>query len=142
MNVGKMICAVLTAGIVAGCSEPTQPVYYPVSRTSMPGGYSLVAIQQPAVKDACEAANARYVAPMKACAECKVEYSGCDASLAGVEKALVAGEPVAQYSLSAGPLRMLINGPDQVSKVVCEQMVGDLGKKGTTASCVAPGTKR
>ena len=107
----------------------------------MPGGYSLVAIQPPVAKEACELANTRYLAPVKACAECKIDYSGCDASLAGAEKAMMAGEPVAQYSILAAPLHLLINGPDGISKEVCGQMAAELGKKGTAANCVSPGAK-
>jgi hypothetical protein len=130
--------------LLSACAPPAPTTFYLVVRTTMPGGYALAAIQPAAAREACDAAVARYIVPIKQadCADCKIDYSGCDAALAGVEKAMMAGEAIGQYSVSAGGLRMLITGADSVSKAVCEQIAGDLVKKGTAATCVAPGAKR
>ena len=51
----------------------------------------------------------------------------------------MAGEPLAQYSIAAGSMRILIGGADSVTKPVCEKMAADLaGKSPGKASCIVP----
>ncbi len=143
MNGTKLWFGLMVTMLLAGCDISTSATFYPVVRTSMPGGYSMASIRRPMTKDACEQANTRFVAPIKSdCAECKVVYAGCDVTLPATEKALLAGEAVGQYAVAAGTLHLLLTGPEAVTKPVCEQMVADLVKKGTAAKCLAPGTKQ
>ena len=130
----------LTAMVLAACGEPAQ--FYPVVRTAIPGGYTLSAVQQPASKGACVLANERYAAPIKKdCADCKIEYTGCDSALSGAEKALAAGQPVAQYSVTSGTLHVLIGGAEAVAKAVCEQMAAEVAKKGANKAVCEPPAK-
>ena len=133
----------LTILLLGACTkeEPPKPaMLYPVVRAAMPGGYTLTAIQHPSEKDACTKTNERFATPLKAnCPDCKIEASSCEASLSGAEKALMAGEPLPQYSVSAGSMRILLGGSDEVTKPVCEKMASDLaGKNPGTASCIPP----
>ena len=132
-------CAVAVALLVS-CSKQEPTAFYPVVRAAMPGGYSLTAVQPSTNKGTCVKTNDRFSAPLKAnCPECKIEFSGCEATLSGSEKAMMTGEPLAQYSIAAGSIRILLVGADSVTRPVCEKMAADLaGKSPGKASCVAP----
>lgn len=136
----RLMYCIVSIALLVSCSKQEPTVFYPVVRAAMPGGYSLTAVQQSTNKDTCIKTNDRFSAPLKAtCPECKIEFSGCEPTLSGAVKDMMAGEPLAQYSIAAGSMRILLGGPDSVTKPVCEKMAADLaGKSPGKASCIVP----
>lgn len=92
----------------------------------------------------CGKANDRFLGPLKkTCAHCEVVYARCERELAGLELALLMGDPVPMYVVIAPGLRLAIEGPAQSVRRDCEHIAANIVKSGTpSAGCVFPKTLR
>ncbi len=132
-----LIGAVAAAGLM-GCSTP----YYSTVRMQMPGNYTVTTVQKTESLEACRAASKTYMSSMQqGCPTCKVENFSCGA-LGEEEKPLWSDASLPQYSVKSTETRMLLNGPEQVVKPICDQLAREISAKGMAASCIAPGQAR
>lgn len=113
--------------------------YYPVVRISSPDGLVFTAVQDPMrARDACSAANNRFLGPIKKqCGECKVVRARCERELEPFELALYEGRALEQHQVLTSGLRLGIAGPPNLAKASCELMAGELTKV-HPATCVYP----
>lgn len=145
MKQAIVVVALLVLGSVLAHYHVANQSYYPVSRLSSTDGYTFHMVQDRAARRGdCGKANARFLGPIKAfCDQCRVDYARCERELAGLELALVMGDPVPMHVVVAPGLRLAIEGPGERVRRDCEQLATDLVRRGTkSAACVFPGTLR
>lgn len=97
---------------------------------------------QPATKrrSTCSAVLERFERALKpACAGCTVESAACQTALAGMDRALAAGERLPIYTIDAGAIRVGLLGPPRSVQAECEAMARQFVRSGlASAACVAP----
>jgi hypothetical protein len=141
-----IVAAVLIiAGVAGAYFYLRTTTYYPVVRLAAPEGYTVTVVQGPvANRERCDFVNRAFTNPLqKSCPACKLEFAHCETTLTDAERALVSGEPLADYAVGAAGIRMLLTGPASAVKTACEQIAVDMVRAGTqSAACAYPGTKR
>lgn len=137
---------IIAAGSVLASMHVVSQTYHPSVRIASPDGLTYIAVQSATQERRdCGAANQRFLGPIKAqCKECKIVSARCERAIEGeVELALDEGKALAYYSVVAPGVRMAITGPQELAKLSCELMVGDMVKRGLrTAACVRPRAAR
>lgn len=131
----------IAAGSVLAHLHVTVQTYHPVVRLTSPDGLTYTAVQDPTrERQACGAANERFLAPVKQhCKDCKVVLARCERELEGLELALMEGEPLPHHRVLSRGMRMAIVGPKDTAKVNCDFMAGELVRHGMrSAACVYP----
>jgi len=139
------LLVLLAAGAVLAHYHVRNQHYYPVTRLASSDGYSFLMVQDRVdTRDACGAANDRFVAPLKAgCPQCRVVFARCERELRGLELQLLMGEPVDTHVVVAPRLRMAMEGPAATLRRDCENMAAVIVKSGArSARCAYPGTTR
>ena len=122
-----------------GCSTP----YYSTVRMQMPGNYTITTVQKTESLEACRAASKTYMNSMQqGCPTCKVESFSCGSALGDQETALWGDATLEQYSVTSAETRMLLTGPENVTKPVCDKLASEITAKGMAASCIPPGQAR
>jgi hypothetical protein len=140
MIVKSLTPALLSIGVLCACAPQSE--YFSIITTRMPGGYTATAMQKADDFQACDVALRRYTDPIKAnCKDCAVLRGNCERSLPATLKAAWDGTPSGDYSVTAGPMRVLLSGSPDVTRQVCQQMAADITAKGATARCVPPTVK-
>lgn len=145
MKQAIVILALLVLGSVLAHFHVANQSYYPVSKLASADGYTFHMVQdRTAERGDCGKANDRFLAPLKKiCAHCEVVYARCERELAGLELALLMGDPVQMHVVVAPGLRLAIEGPAQSVRRDCEHIAANIVKSGTpSASCVFPKTLR
>src|SRR3990172_3803817 len=139
MDFRSVIVRLAASGLLAACSNP----YYSSVRMQMPGGYAVTTVQKADSQEACRASSRTYIKSMEAsCPDCKVQSFSCGMSLGGEEQALWSDQAIAQYSVSSRTTRVLLAGPEPLTKPVCDQLARDISAKGMPATCIPPGQAR
>ena len=131
----------IAAGAVLAHLHVASQTYHPVVRLVSPEGLTFTAVQDPVhERQACGAANDRFLRPMKAgCKQCRVLFARCERELAGMELALLNGGPIPFHRVISPGSRLAIAGPVKAAKAVCETVAGNLVKNGwRSAACVNP----
>jgi hypothetical protein len=133
---------VIGAAAVLAHLHVVSQTYHPSVRIASPDGLTYIAVQSAtAERRACGEANERFLGPLKVqCKECRIVSARCERAIEGeVELALDEGKPLAYYSIVAPGVRMAITGPQDMAKLSCELIVGDMVKRGLrSAACVVP----
>jgi hypothetical protein len=131
----RAIVAALALGVAGGLLayvHLAQP-YYPVVTIAAPDGLTYIAVQDAtSEREACDTANARFVAPIKAsCKACKVLAARCER---------FAGDfASSSHRLVAPGLRMTIEGPDAPARRDCDSIAKDIASRGVRgAACIYP----
>jgi hypothetical protein len=142
----QVIIAIVLIGIGSWLAHlhVVSQLYYPVVHLSSPEGLTYTAVQDSTnQRQACGAANERFLAPVKErCKQCQVVVARCERRLEGLELALYDGVPLPQYRVFAPGIRMAIAGPPESAKTTCEYIAGDMAKRGLrSAACVYPSRK-
>ena len=115
--------------------------YHPVVQLSSPDGLVYTAVQDAKhARQACGAANDRFLAPVKkACSQCRVVLARCERELAGLELAVHERRQIAHHLVSAPGVRLAIAGPAATAKASCEQIADQMVRSGLrTAACSYP----
>jgi hypothetical protein len=115
--------------------------YYPVVSLASPDGLIYTAVLDAKLeRQACGAANDRFLAPVKkSCKECKVVVARCERQLEGFELAVYDGRQIPHHLIRGPGVRMAIAGPAQSAKASCEQIAGHMVRSGIrSAACVSP----
>jgi hypothetical protein len=115
-------------------------IYHPVVRLSSPDGLVYTAVQDAKVeRQACGAANTRFLAPVKkGCKNCKVIVARCERQLEGMELALFEGKQLPHHQIHGPGVRMAIAGPAEFAKASCEHIVDEMRRNGLRGTCVYP----
>lgn len=145
MKKALVLLVLLAAGAVLAHYHVQNQHYYPVTRLASSDGYAFLMVQDRVnTREACGAANDRFVQPLEAgCPQCRVVYARCERELQGLELKLLMGEVVDLHVVVAPRLRMAIEGPAATLRRDCENMAAVIVKSGArSASCVYPGTMR
>ena len=117
--------------------------YHPVVQLSSPDGLVYTAVQDPKhERQACGAANDRFLAPVKKeCKQCKVVVARCERELEGLELAVYERRQIAQHVVTGPGVRMAIAGPDAMANASCQQIAEQMVPSGLrSAACVRPTT--
>lgn len=112
--------------------------YAPIAAVLAPGGVTYTAFSdETRGRDACAAANARFVQPlMQQCPACTVLFERCEDKAHALELRLAAGR---SHLVSMPGLHIGVAGPQEVAKTSCELIAADLGKHGVSQGrCIAP----
>lgn len=115
--------------------------YHPVVQLSSPDGLVYTAVQDAKQeRQACGAANDRFLAPVKQqCEQCKVVVARCERELAGLELAVHERRRIAQHVVSAPGVRLAIAGPAATAKASCEHIAAQMVRSGLrSAVCAHP----
>ena len=115
--------------------------YHPVVQLSSPDGLVYTAVQDPKQeRQACGAANDRFLAPVKReCKQCKVVMARCERELEGLELAVYERRKIAQHVVTGPGERMSIAGPEATAKASCQQIADQMVRSGLrSAACVRP----
>jgi hypothetical protein len=115
--------------------------YHPVVQLSSPDGLVYTAVQDAKhERQACGAANDRFLAPVKReCKQCKVVVARCERELDGLELAVYERRHIAQHIVTGPGVRMAIAGPAASAKASCEQIADQMVRSGLrSAACVHP----
>jgi hypothetical protein len=145
MKQAIIILILLVIGTLLARYHVANQSYYPVSKLTSAEGYTFVMVQdRTAERSACGKANDRFLEPVKArCVACDVIYARCERELQGLEYALLMGDAVPMYVVTAPGMRLGMEGPKERVGKECEQMAAMLVQRGhKTASCAFPGTLR
>ena len=139
-----VVAAVLIA-VSAGLAHlhVVSQTYHPVVQLSSPDGLVYTAVQDPKhERQACGAANDRFLAPVKReCKECKVVVARCERELEGLELAVHERRQIAQHVVTGPGVRMAIAGPEATAKASCQQIAEQMVRSGLrSAACVRPTT--
>jgi hypothetical protein len=137
--------AIVIAGAVLAHLHGVSQSYYPTVKVLTPEGVTYIAVQDATPeRQACGAANRRFIAPLKElCKACQIVWARCERAITGItgnnETALLEGGASEGYLVLAPGLRLAISGPQQVAKMSCDYLAGDLAKRGVrTAACIYP----
>lgn len=133
------IVLVAAAAVIAHYHVAAQ-TYYPVVQINSPEGLSYLAVMDPAAeRQACGAANDRFLKPFKQmCEQCRIVYARCERELEGLEARLYNGAAVPHPEVDAPGLRMAIVGPADVAQKTCDYIAADMMKRGIAgAACVS-----
>jgi len=112
--------------------------YYPIAGVLAPGGVTYTAFSdETRGRDACAAANARFVEPLKQqCPACSVLFERCEDKARALELRLAAGR---SHLVSVPGLHIGVAGPPEAARASCELIATDLAKHGVTRGrCMAP----
>ena len=139
--------AVIAAALIAVASlighfYVQSQVYYAVVKFTTPEGLSITALlAETADRGACDAANERFLAPIKQqCKGCKVISARCARELEGLELAMSHGDPLPHFQIVAVGVRLALIGPAELAKGGCAQIAADLTGRGVrSAACIPPG---
>jgi hypothetical protein len=115
--------------------------YHPVVQLSSPDGLVYTAVQDPKhERQACGAANDRFLAPVKkGCEQCRVVLARCERELVGLELAVHERRSIAQHIVTAPGVRLAITGPEASAKASCEQIAEQMVRSGLrSAACAHP----
>ena len=138
-----VVAAVLIA-VSAGLAHlhVVSQTYHPVVQLSSPDGLVYTAVQDAKhERQACGAANDRFLAPVKkGCAQCRVVLARCERELDGLELAVHERRPIAHHHVVSAPgVRMAIAGPEASAKASCEQIADQMVRSGLrSAVCAHP----
>jgi hypothetical protein len=115
-------------------------IYHPVVRLSSPDGLVYTAVQDAKVeRQACGAANTRFLAPVKkGCKDCRIIAARCERQLEGMELALSEGKKLPHHQILGPGVRMAIAGPAEFARASCEHIVGEMRRSGLRGTCVYP----
>ena len=138
--------AVIAAALVAvsawlGHLHVVAQTYHPVVRLSSPDGLVYTAVQDPKTeRQACGAANARFLGPVKqSCKGCEVVIARCERQLEGFELDVYQGKQIPHHLVQGPGVRMAIEGPATAAKASCQQIADYMVKSGLRASgCISP----
>jgi hypothetical protein len=111
--------------------------YYPVARVAAPGGLTYTAFSgETRGRDACTAANERFVDPLrKDCPDCTVLFERCESKAEMMRLRVAAvSDPVV---LSRG-VSLAVAGPRALAHATCELIAQDLAKRGLEGSRCLP----
>lgn len=139
------ILVLLVAGAWLARHHVANQRYYPVSKLASSDGYTFHLVQERAdARAECGAANDRFLERVKlTCAQCEVVYARCERELQGLELALVLGDPVPFYVVSAPGVRLAMHGPRRSLRRDCEHIAATIVKSGVpSAACILPGRLR
>jgi hypothetical protein len=115
--------------------------YHPVVRLASPDGLTYIAVQDAKEeRQACGAANARFLRPVKtACKGCEVVVARCERQLDGVELGVYEGKRIPHYLVQGPGVRMAIQGPEAAARASCEQIAKQMVRSGLrSAGCLYP----
>lgn len=115
--------------------------YHPVVQLSSPDGLVYTAVQDAKhERQACGAANDRFLAPVKkACKQCRVVLARCERELEGLELAVYERRRLPQHLVTGPGVRMAIAGPEASARASCEQIASQMVRNGLrSATCVGP----
>jgi len=137
-----VVAAVLIA-VSAGLAHlhVVSQTYHPVVQLSSPDGLVYTAVQDPRhERQACGAANDRFLAPVKkGCEQCRVVLARCERELGGLELAVHERERIAHHVVTAPGVRLAITGPEANAKASCEQIANQMVRSGLrSATCAHP----
>jgi hypothetical protein len=135
------LALIVVAAAVAGAYlYVAEAAYHPVVRMASPDGLIYTAVQKPTAKTQdCDAANNRFIAPMRQCRECRIELVTCRRRLEAFERDVYEGKAAGRHQVLAAGLRIAIEGPPRVAKASCEMIVAEMRQRGVaSAACVAP----
>jgi len=137
-----VVAAVLIAvSAVLAHLHVVSQTYHPVVQLSSPDGLVYTAVQAPRhERQACGAANDRFLAPVKKdCEECRVVLARCERELGGLEQAVHERERIAHHVVTAPGVRLAITGPDARARASCEQIANQMVRSGLrSAACAHP----
>ena len=96
---GETVDVRSAAGAVLATYHVRNQHYYPVTRLASADGYAFLVVQDRVdTREACGAANDRFVEPLKAtCPQCRIVYARCERELQGLELQLLLGEKVPMH---------------------------------------------
>ena len=114
--------------------------YHPVVQLSSPDGLVYTAVQDAkSERQACGAANDRFLAPVKKeCGQCRVVLARCERELDGLELAVHERRRIAYHVVSSPGVRLAIAGPEASAKASCEQIAAQMVRSGLPAACAHP----
>ena len=113
--------------------------YYPVVRITAPEGLSYLAVMDPQKeRQACGAANDRFLKPIKSmCENCRIVYARCERALEDLEAKMHNGAAIPHPEVDARGFRMAIIGNAEVAQKTCDFVAADMVKRGIrAATCV------
>jgi hypothetical protein len=138
-QVAIAVVLVAAAAVLAHYHVAAQ-TYYPVVRVSSPEGLSYLAVMDGTnERQACGAANDRFLKPFKLmCEKCRIVYARCERELDGLEAQLKNGALVPHPEVDAPGFRMaIIGGADDAAQKACDYIAADMTKRGIrAAACV------
>lgn len=140
-----LMLALLGVGAVLASYHVANQHYYPVSKLASSDGYTFTLVQNRVqARGDCGAANDRVIDPLKkTCPQCEVVYARCERELRGLELALLMGDPVPYYVVTAPNLRLVVEGPAHTLQRDCEYIAERIVKAGVrAAACVFPNKLR
>jgi len=136
-----VVAAVLIA-VSAGLAHlhVVSQTYHPVVQLSSPDGLVYTAVQDPKhERQACGAANDRFLAPVKKdCAQCRVVVARCERELGGLELAVYERRRIAHHVVTGPGVRLAIAGPEASARASCEQIAARMVRSGLPAVCAHP----
>jgi hypothetical protein len=137
-----VVAAVLIAvSAVLAHLHVVSQTYHPVVQMSSPDGLVYTAVQDPKhERQACGAANERFLAPVKkGCEQCRVVLARCERDLGGLELTVHERRDIAHHVVTAPGVRLAITGPDASAKASCEQIAQQMVRSGLrSAACTHP----
>jgi hypothetical protein len=137
-----VVAAVLIAvSAVLAHLHVVSQTYHPVVQLSSPDGLVYTAVQDPRhERQACGAANDRFLAPVKKdCEQCRVVLARCERELGGLEMAVHEQPGIAHHVVTAPGVRLAISGPDASARASCEQIASQMVRSGLrSAACAHP----
>lgn len=113
--------------------------YYPLVRLVLPDQGELVFIDSPwADKKKCQEANQKIVSALRNnCSQCQI-VNRCEKQLDTLWLAALAGEPIKDYVVHSGTLRVVVRAGN-ASKQTCNVMAGQIANdRKQTTRCVSP----
>jgi len=133
------IVLIAAAAVVAHYHVAAQR-YFPIVHISSSDGLSYLAVMDPTPeRQACGAANDRYLKPIKQlCRDCRIDYARCERALEGLEAQIHDGKPVPHPAIDAPGFRMAIVGEADMAQKTCAYIAAGMVKQGVrAAACVA-----
>jgi hypothetical protein len=110
--------------------------YRPTVEIAAPHGLTYLAVQEAtAQRQACAAANRRFLEPVKTgCRDCEVLGARCE-RIADEEAGPLDAKSVSVYLVTAPGLHLAIRGPEPSARQNCEFIAADMLKRGMRGTC-------
>jgi len=143
LKIGQTVAMAVLAigGSVLAWYHVASQVYYPTLQLRTPEGFTYSVVQDPTrERQACGAANARFLEPVRArCKDCKVLYARCFRHLDESQRVLVSQDAALGYVVLSPGMHMAISGPKAQLQAVCDRIAGDMVGRGySSAACIYP----
>ena len=124
---------VVAGGLAAGAYLYfSQLPFYPVARIATADQVTYTAFSdEVSGREACEAANARFVEPLReSCPACSVAFTRCERKAEVIALRLEQTTDGPPLIVSFPGMQIAVSGPPALARATCEFMAGDLARQG------------